>query len=103
VINVFSVEIFDFSASRELSQLFNRTNADNFLSIIGDPDRNGISPVSVSGEAPVFSINKPVVESLFLDERRNPGASLIVLNELFLNVGHFDEPCVKGSVDQRGL
>ena len=43
------------------------------------------------------------MESLFLDERRNPACCLVELNKSWLNVSDFDEPAVETSIDERGL
>jgi hypothetical protein len=73
------------------------------LHVIGGPNGNGVAPVSVSGEAPVFSINKPIVETLLLNERGHPGAVLVVLDQLLLDISDLDEPGIEGSVDKRGV
>jgi hypothetical protein len=43
------------------------------------------------------------METLFLNESWNPGAVFVVLNKLILDISDLDKPCIKGSVDQRGI
>jgi len=73
------------------------------LHVIGGPDGNGVTPISISGEAPVLGINKPVVETLLLNERGHPSAVLVILDQLVLDISDLDEPGIEGSVDERGV
>jgi hypothetical protein len=73
------------------------------LHVIGGPDGNGVAPISISGEAPVLGINKPVVETLLLNERGHPSAVLVILDQLVLDISDLDEPGIEGSVDERGV
>ena len=97
------MEISDFAAPGELLELLDRPDADNLLHVLGGPYGNWVAPVSVSGEAPVLSIDEPVVETLLLDERGHPGAVLVVLDQLLLDIGDLDEPGIEGSIDKRGV
>lgn len=73
------------------------------MHVIGGPDGNGVAPISISGEAPVLGINKPVVETLLLNERGHPSAVLVILDKLVLDISDLDEPGIEGSVDERGV
>jgi hypothetical protein len=101
VINVILVQVSDVLDTRKLLKFFNRANTDQFLEVFGGPDGDGVTPESVSGEAPIFSIFEPVVESLFLGESRNPVSLLVVFQKVILDGLDLDEPRVDGFVDQR--
>ena len=91
VIDMLSVEIGDF-LSCQFFEFPDWSNTNDFLSVIWDPQRNWVTPVSVSWEAPIFSIFKPVVKSLFLNVLWNPGSFVIVLNKVFLEISNLNEP-----------
>ena len=74
-----------------------------FLAIVRNPDRDGVSPIPVPREAPVFCIDEPVVESFLLHEGGNPGSLGVLFDEILLNVGDLDEPTVEASINQRCL
>jgi len=101
VINMILVQISNVLNTTELLEFFNRANADHFLEVFRGPDGDGVTPESVSGEAPIFGIFKPVVESLFLSESRDPVGLLVVFQKVVLDGLNLDEPRVDGSVDQR--
>ena len=94
------MKIGDLTAARKLLKLFDGANTDQLLHVLRCPDGNRVAPVSVSGETPILSINEPIVETLFLDVSRDPGAVLVVLDQLILNVSDLNEPGVESSVDQ---
>ena len=48
VVNILSMDISQLSTAREAFKLLYRANADNFLAVIRNPDRNWVSPESVS-------------------------------------------------------
>lgn len=79
VINALSMEVFEWSASRELLKLSDRADADDLFKVVRDPKRNWITPVSAPREAPVSSISEPVLESLLLHEGWHPFWVLIIL------------------------
>jgi len=78
VINMILVQISNVLNTTELLKFFDGTNADHFLEVFRGPNGDGITPESVSGEAPIFGIFEPVVESLFLSERGDPVSLLVV-------------------------
>jgi len=43
------------------------------------------------------------VETLLLNERGHPGAVLVVLDQLLLDISDLDEPGIEGSIDKRGV
>jgi hypothetical protein len=71
------VQIRDGHA-REILQFLNGRNTDNFFKIVANPEGDGCSPIAISGNIPVDSILKPIVEPLFLNELGNP--SMYFLN-----------------------
>mmetsp|Transcript_5114 Transcript_5114/g.7795 ORF Transcript_5114/g.7795 Transcript_5114/m.7795 type:complete len:530 (-) Transcript_5114:157-1746(-) len=97
------MEVGDLTAAGELLELLDGADTDDLLHVIGGPDRDGVTPVSVSGEAPVSGALEPVLESLLLDEARHPGRVFVLLDDLVLDVSHLDEPRVNGTVHQRSL
>lgn len=103
MVDKLSVEIRDSFDTRQLFQLLDATDADSLFTVVRHPHRDGIAPVPVSGEAPVFGIDEPVVESFLLNEGRNPSSFGILFKKIFLDVSHFNEPTVKTPVDERGL
>lgn len=100
LVDVLSVDISQGSTSRKPLELFNRADAYDFLAIVGDPDGDRVTPEAVSGEAPVPSVLKPVVEAFFLDEARNPAVGLVELYKSLLDISDLDEPAVEATVDQ---
>ncbi len=101
VINVILVQIGNVLDTRKLLKFFDGANADHFLEVFGSPDGDGVTPESVSGEAPIFGVFEPVVESLFLGESGDPVGLLVVCQKVFLGGLDLDEPRVDGFVDQR--
>jgi hypothetical protein len=57
MIDVLTVKISDPLNTGEVLKFLDATDTDDFLTVVGDPHRDRVAPVSVSGEAPVFSIN----------------------------------------------
>lgn len=101
VVNVFSVKIGDVSTSSQLLKLLDGANTDYLLIIIGDPQRDWVTPIPVPGEAPVSSVFEPVLEPLVLYPVWNPPWILVVLDESLFDVGDPDEPGADSSVDER--
>jgi hypothetical protein len=56
----------------ELFELSNRRGDDNFLAIIGDPNRERSAPITITRNRPIVRFDKPVVEPPFLDVFRDP-------------------------------
>ncbi len=85
---------------RLLDQLF--SGSDGFqMSAFASPDINRRAPVSVSGDRPVVDIFQPVSETLFSHEIREPVYSIVIGDQLILQLGHFDIPARLRIVDQR--
>lgn len=91
------------SAAGKSLEFLNGTDADDFLAIVTDPDRDWVSPISVSGETPVARVFQPVVEALLLDEAGDPAGRLVELNKPVLDLCDFDEPAIEATVDERSL
>ena len=96
------MQVSDFSAC-QFFELFDWTNTDNFFTIVRYPKRDGISPESVSWEAPIFSITEPVMELAVLNIFGNPHSFLIIFDQIFLKVGDSDEPSCDSFVDKRSI
>jgi len=103
VINTLSVEISNISAAGQVLELLDGSYADDFFTVIRDPDGDGVSPVSVPGEAPILGINKPVVEASLLNEGGHPLTLSVVFDQLVLDVSYLNKPGVEGSIDQGSL
>jgi hypothetical protein len=56
----------------ELFELSNRRGDDNFLAIIGDPNRERSAPITITRNRPIVRFDEPVVEPPFLDVFRDP-------------------------------
>jgi len=97
------MKILNALDTREFFELLDRSDANDFLTISRHPDWDRVTPVSVTREAPITGINKPVVESLLLDALRNPSSGLVVSNEILLDVSDLNEPAVETTIDQRFL
>ena len=67
------------------------------------PDVKRCSPISVTGEAPILNVLKPVAKSSLTDILGNPVYSIVVLNKVFTNLGHLDKPSVASVVDKRSI
>ncbi len=106
MVDVMHVKIVNFGVLWKtglFDQILNRFNANNFLEILGGPNWNGTSPVSVSREAPIVGILKPLLESLMLGELGDPFGLKVVNQESFLKLSDLDEPAVNCLVNQRGF
>lgn len=79
MVDVLSMQICDFLDSCQLFQLLNGTDAYNFLTIVRNPNWDGISPESISAEAPVIGILEPLVKSSFLNNLGYPVGFCIVV------------------------
>ncbi|KAH3671882.1 hypothetical protein OGAPHI_000068 [Ogataea philodendri] len=103
VVNFFSVNICNGVVSSELSELLDRSNTDNFLFVVRNPQWQWSTPVSLSGDVPVSGVGNPVGETLVLDVGRNPSGLVDGLEHLRHDLLDSDEPRRNGSVDQRGV
>lgn len=102
VINVLSMQICNLGTS-EFLQLFNRANTDNLFTIFWNPQWDRITPIPVSGEAPILWIFKPVSESFLLDGLWNPSSFHVVLEKIIFKFGNFNEPCRDSFVNERSV
>lgn len=102
VVDVLSVQVGDLVAC-EFLELADWTHTDNLQAIVRDPERDWVSPVPVSREAPVLSVLEPVVEPLLLDGLGHPRGLVIVLHQVLLEIGHPDKPSRHCLVDQGGV
>lgn len=100
MVNVFSVQIINFLTCK-FFQFLNWTNTDDFLSIIRNPQWDRVTPISISWEAPVFSVLQPVIESFLLNGLWNPVSFVVVLDQIFLKISNLDEPGWYSLVNQR--
>ena len=73
------------------------------MTAFASPDRDRCSPVSVSGDSPVFDVSKPVAESLVADIGRPPVDCIVVRYELVLELAHADVPAAVSIVNERSL
>ena len=62
------------------------------MTAFASPDWNWCTPVSVSGNSPVFNFFQPVSETFFTNEFREPVNCSIVSNQLVFEVAHLDVP-----------
>ena len=56
------------------------------------PDIQRSTPVTVTADAPVLYIFKPVSETSLTDTFRNPVDRVIISDQLILHICHLDEP-----------
>ena len=71
------------------------------MTAFASPDWNWCTPVSVSGNSPVFNFFQPVSETFFANEFREPVNCSVVSNQLILEVAHLDVPGWLSIVNQR--
>jgi len=72
-VDTFSVEIGDIVSTGEFLELFNGTDADDFLHVFTGPEGDGGTPISVSRNVPITSVLEPLTESTFSDVLWDPG------------------------------
>lgn len=75
-VDTLSVEIGDIVSTGELLELFDGTDADDFLHVFTGPEGDGGTPVSVSGDVPITSIFEPLTESTLSDMLWDPVCQL---------------------------
>jgi hypothetical protein len=78
-VDTLSVEIGDIVPTRKLLELFDGTDADDFLHVFTSPEGDGCTPVSVSGDVPITSVLEPLAESTLSDMLWDPTRQLIPL------------------------
>ena len=71
------------------------------FSAVAAPDWNRGSPITRSGDSPVFNLFQPISETLLTDEFRIPINSIIVCNELVLERAHLDIPALASVINKR--
>ena len=103
MIDVFPMQVCNFSTSWEFSELLDRSNTNYLFHIIRSPDGDWITPIPISGETPVLCILQPIMESLLLDKCGNPARVLIVSQKLLLDISYLNEPCIECPVNKRSL
>ena len=67
------------------------------------PDVEGSTPVTVTADAPVLNIFKPVTEAALADAFGNPVNGVVILDKVILNGGHLDEPGFSCVIDEGGV
>ena len=73
-----------------------------FLTTVGaNPNWYWSPPISFSTNRPIFDVGKPFTHALFTGPRRSPFYFGIILQNLFFDRGHSDEPTVHCVVQQR--
>lgn len=103
MVDVLSVDIGDGLVAGEVAELLDAADDDHLLAVVADPDGDGGTPVSVSGDVPVDGVLQPVVESLLLDEGGDPVGLLVVGEKSVLDLGDVHEPAGNGSVDEGSI
>ena len=99
MVDVLAMEVSHLG-SGEFLKLLHGSDADDLFAVLGDPERDGVSPEAVSGEAPVLGVLEPVVKLLLLDDLGDPVGLVIVLDEVLLDLGDPDEPGRHRLVDE---
>jgi hypothetical protein len=103
MVDALSMEVGNLICSCKLFKLLNWANANDFFTIVWDPERDWISPKPVPGEAPVPGVFQPVSESTFLDSFGYPVGFHIVLDEVFFNVSDLNKPTRNSLVNKRSI
>lgn len=103
MINALSMKICNLLSTRELFKFLNGANADNLFSVIGNPERDGITPKPISWETPVTSIFEPIPEPALLDGFWDPISLDIILDKVFFDVCDFDKPAGYSLVNERSI
>ena len=65
------------------------------------PNVEGSAPITVTADAPVLNVFKPVAEAALADAFGNPVNGVVILNKVILNGCHFDKPGFSCVVDER--
>ncbi len=98
-VSQFLVQVRDL-LSREALQLLNRSDTDNLLHIVRDPEGNRGAPVSIARDGPVTGVAKPVGEALLLDEVGNPHGLGVIGEKTLDGLFDADEPGGHGFVEE---
>ncbi len=98
-ISQFLVQIGDL-LSREALQLLNRSDADNLLHVVRDPEGDRGAPVSIARDGPVTGVAKPVGETLLLDEVGDPHCLGVIGEKTLDGLFNADEPGGHGFVEE---
>jgi len=69
------VEIGDIVSTGKLLELFDGTDANDFLHVLTGPEGDWGTPVSVSGDVPITSVLEPLAESTLSDVLWDPTMS----------------------------
>ena len=77
------------------------TDALQMAAAFTSPDVDRSTPIPVAGNCPIVDVFKPVSEALLPHKGREPVHFVIVLNQLILQLGHFDIPAGFGVINQR--
>ena len=93
-----AMDVLQRATARETLKFLNAADAYDLLAVIADPDRNRISPVPVTGEAPIARVLEPVVETLLLNEAWHPASRFVQLDQALLDIGDLDEPTVEATI-----
>ena len=81
-----------------------RNAADGMLmSTLTLPDIQRSSPVTVTADTPVLNIFQPVAETALTDTFRDPVDSIIIRDQIVLNIRHLNEPRFASVIDQRSI
>src|SRR5690606_537373 len=67
VVDAVSVEIGDILNTGKLLELLDGANTDHLLLILGHPNGQRSTPISVTGDVPVTGVRNPVGETVLLD------------------------------------
>jgi hypothetical protein len=72
-VDTLSVEISDIVSTGKFLELFDGTDANDFLHVFTGPEGDGGTPVSVSGDVPITGVLEPLTESTLSDVLWDPG------------------------------
>lgn len=100
MINILPVKISYFCTC-EFFKLFNRTNTNNLLAIIRNPNWYWITPISVPRKTPIFCLFQPIIKSFLLDGFWNPVSFMIIFYKICFKICNFNEPSWNCFVNQR--
>lgn len=102
MVDMLPVQVFDLLAS-EFLELPQRTNANDLLSVFGDPERDRVSPKTVARKAPIFGIPEPIIELSFLDAFGDPMRFMVICDQVLFNRCYPNEPSRHCLIDQGGF
>jgi hypothetical protein len=71
-VDTLSVEIGDIVSTGKFLELFDGTDANDFLHVFTGPKGDGGTPVSVSGDVPITGVLEPLTESTLSDVLWDP-------------------------------